>query len=239
MATIAASEPSALQRERAFFFYMALAILVTILAGFGFFFAIGASKFDAPWWVHLHALSMASWVLLYVAQNALVFRGEVAGHRKLGVLTAAWAAWIVVLGYVLTAEDVATGRFPPFFTANYFLVMDWLNITVFAGLVVAAVRLRARPDWHKRLMLGAMINLTAPAWGRLILPILWDQRGAWLIMLALLGYFGVAMLYDRRRLGKVHPAYWWGAGSLVAWTALSFAIAPLGPVLALTAKLTG
>lgn len=239
MTTVTASAPAALQQERAFFFYMALAILLTVLAGFGFFFAIGASSFNAPWWVHLHAVSMAIWVLLFVAQNALVFRGKVAVHRKLGVFTVAWAAWIVALGYVFTAMDVRTGRFPPFFTANYFLMMDWLNITVFAGLVWAAVRLRARPDWHKRLMLGAMINLTAPAWGRLILPILWDQRGAWLIMLALLCYFGVAMLFDRRTLGKVHPAYWWGAGSLVVWTALSFVLAPLPPVLALVAQLTG
>jgi hypothetical protein len=48
MATVAAPEASAIQKERAFFFYMALAILATILAGFGFFFAIGASSFGSP-----------------------------------------------------------------------------------------------------------------------------------------------------------------------------------------------
>ncbi|HTM97015.1 MAG TPA: hypothetical protein VL100_14550 [Croceibacterium sp.] len=242
MATIASPEvtgPSPLQRDRAFFFYMALALLVTVLAGFGFFFAIGASSFNAPWWVHLHALSMATWVLLFVAQNALVYRGDVALHRKLGVFAVAWSAWIVVLGLGFTAMDVRTHRVPPFFEPNFFLVMDWLNIVVFAGLVGAAVRLRTNAGWHKRLMLGAMINLAAPAWGRLILPIVFDQRGVWLIALALLGYFGVAMLHDRRARGTVHPAYWWGAGSLIAWHALSFALAPLEPVVALTAKLAG
>jgi hypothetical protein len=239
MATLAAPEPSALQQERAFFFYTALAILVTVLAGFGFFFAIGASSFGAPWWVHLHAVSMAAWVLLFVAQNALVYRGQVAVHRKLGVFGVVWSAWIVALGFVFTAADVQAHRVPPFFTPNFFLVMDWLNIVAFAALVWAGVRLRERSDWHKRLMLGAMINLSAPAWGRLILPIVMDQRGVWLIGLALLCYFGVAMLYDRRTRGSVHPAYWWGAGALVAWHALSFALSPLAPVVALTAKLAG
>jgi hypothetical protein len=145
----------------------------------------------------------------------------------------------VGLGLVFTAADVHTHRVPPFFEPNFFLVMDWLNVVVFAGLVWAAVRLRTRSDWHKRLMLGAMINLTAPAWGRLILPIVADQRGVWLIALALLGYFAVAMLYDRRTRGEVHPAYWWGAGLLVAWHALSFLLAPLAPVVALTAQLAG
>lgn len=236
-ANIAQSSP--LQRERAFFFYMALALLVNIIAGFGFFFAIGASSFDAPWWVHLHALSMAAWVLLFLTQNALVFRGDLALHRKLGVVTVAWSAWIVALGIVFTAADVSANRVPPFFEPNFFLVMDWLNVAAFAGLVWAGVRLRTKSDWHKRLMLGAMINLTAPAWGRLVLPIVWDQRGVWLIALALLCYFGVSMLYDRRTRGAVHPAYWWGAGALVAWHALSFALAPLAPVVALTAKLAG
>jgi hypothetical protein len=239
MATIAAPETSALQKERAFFFYMALACLVTVLAGFGFFFGIGASSFNAPWWVHLHALSMGTWMLLFVAQNTLVFRGNVAVHRKLGIFGAVWSVWITVLAFVVTAMDVRTGRVPPFFTPNYFLVMDWFNMVVFAGLAWTGIAMRARPDWHKRLMLGATLNLISVAWGRLILPIVWDQRGVWLIAVALLAYFGVMAFHDRRALGKVHPATLWGAGALVAWVALSFATANLPPVVALAEKIAG
>jgi len=239
MATIAAPEISAPQKERVFFFYMALAILATVLAGFGFFFSIGASSFDAPWWVHLHAVSMGTWVLLFVTQNTLVYRGQVAVHRKLGVFGAVWSVWIVVLGFAVTAMDVRTGRVPPFFTPNYFLMMDWLNMVVFAGLTWAAIRLRARSDWHKRLMLGGTINLISVAWGRLILPPLFDQRGIWLVMVALLVYFGAGMLFDRRTRGSVHPAYYWGAGALVVWVSLSFATANLPPVIALAKSLAG
>ncbi len=240
MATIPASETSPLQRERAFFFYMALALLATALAGFGFFFAIGASTIHSPWWVHLHGLSMMTWLGLFVAQNWLVWRGNLAAHRTLGPLAAAWSLWIVGLGFVITAADVRTGRVPPFFTPNYFLVMDWLNMVAFAALVVAALRLRNRSDWHKRLMLGAMIQHMTVAWGRLTLPFIFDQRGIWLVMLILLfGYFGVAMLYDKRTRGSVHPAYFWGAGALVGWVGLSFAIAGLAPIVALTRSLGG
>ena len=239
MATIAAPEPSALQRERAFFFYMALAVVVTVLAGFGFFFAIGASSIHSPWWVHLHAVSMMTWVALFLTQSWLVYRGNVTAHRTLGPIAAGWSAWIVVLGFVVTAMDVRTHRVPPFFQPNYFL-MDWLNMVAFGGLVLAAVRLRNRaPDWHKRLMLGAMLNLISVAWGRLTLPFIFDQRGIWLVMLVLLAYFGVGMVWDKRNRGSVHPAYYWGSGSLVVWIALSFATANWPPILALTKSLGG
>lgn len=239
MATIASNEISALQRERAFFFYMALAVLVTVLAGFGFFFAIGASTIHSPWWVHLHGMSMMTWVGLYVTQNWLVYRGNVALHRTLGPIAAAWSAWIVVLGFVVTAADVRTGRVPPFFQPNYFLMMDWLNMVAFGGLVFAAMRLRKRSDWHKRLMLGATIQLITVAWGRLTIPFTFDERTLWLIMVILLGYFGVAMMFDKRTRGAVHPAYFWGAGALVAWVSASFALAWTPPALALTRSLGG
>ncbi|MXO60868.1 hypothetical protein GRI89_15100 [Altererythrobacter salegens] len=238
MATAAIETPP-IQRERAFYFYMSLAILMTCVAGFGFFFAIGASSFASPWWVHVHAVSMSTWVALYVAQNYLVYRGALAGHRQLGVLAAAWSVWIVVVGLVVTIWVIAAHRLPPFFTPNFFLVMDWFNIVAFAGLAWNALRLRARSDWHKRLMFGAMVQLIAVAWGRLVLPILFDQRGMWLILVILLCYIGAAMAFDKRVHGKVHPAHYWSAGTLVGWVVLAFAAANLPPVVAYANALSG
>ncbi len=239
MATVATTEISALQRERAFFFHMALAVLITVLAGFGFFFSIGASTIHSPWWVHLHALTMGSWVLLFVAQNYLVYRGNVTAHRTLGPLAAAWSVWVFALGVVVTVADLKTGRVPPFFTPNYFLMMDWLNMVAFAGLAWTALRLRNRPDWHKRLMLGAVIQLLAVAWWRLIFPLTFDQRAIFIVMVALLGYFAVGMAWDKRHRGEVHPAWLWGAGALVGWISLSYVLAGLPPVLALAKSFTG
>lgn len=237
MATVAAPGTSAQERERRFFFNMALAILATCVAGFGLFFAIGASSFGAPWWVHLHAVSMTAWIGLYMVQNTLVLRGNVAAHRRLGMAAAVGSVWIVALGFVITAMDVRTGRVPPFFEPGFFLVMDWLNMVAFAGLTWTAVRLRTRADWHKRLMLAATLNLITVAWGRLTLPFIFDQRGIWLVLLILLGYFGVAMAFDRRTYGKIHPAHFWGAGTLIVWVVVTFLIADLPPVARLTAAI--
>jgi hypothetical protein len=239
MTAIAIPEITPLQRERTFYFHMSLAILATCIAGFGFFFAIGASSFASPWWVHVHAVSMSTWVALYVAQNWLVYRGAVAGHRQLGVLAAVWSVWIVVLGLVVTTWVIAAHRLPPFFTANFFLVMDWFNIAAFAGLAWSALRLRRKSDWHKRLMLGAMVQLIAVAWGRLVLPILFDQRGMWLILAILLCYIGAAMAFDKRAYGEVHPAHYWSAGTLVGWVVLAFLAGGLPPVVAYANALSG
>ena len=45
MATLAKPQPTPLQRERTFYFILSLVFLAAAVAGFGFFFAIGASSF--------------------------------------------------------------------------------------------------------------------------------------------------------------------------------------------------
>jgi hypothetical protein len=238
MATIAIPEQSAQQRERTFYFRMSLVFLAAAVAGFGFFFAIGASSFASPWWVHTHALTMTGFLGLYVVQTWLVDRGDLATHRRLGVIGAVGSVWLVLFSGWAITRTIALGRIAPFFTPNFFLAMDWLNMAVFAGLAWPALYLRNRSDWHKRLMFGAMLSLMSVAWGRLILPQVFDQRAIVLILVVLLGHLGAAMLFDRRVHGKVHPAHYWTAGGLVGWTALTFLFADLPPVAALAASFT-
>ena len=223
MATIAAPEVSPLQRERAFYFYLSLVFLAAAVAGFGFFFAIGASTFASPWWVHVHAVTMSGFLALYVVQSWLVHRGELARHRRLGAGGAVLALWLVVYGVWVITMTLGAGRFPPFFTPNFFLLMDWLNLAVFAGLAGAAIRLRNRADWHKRLMFGAMLSLMSVAWGRLIIPQFFDQRAILLVTAILLAHLGAAMLFDRRVHGRAHPAHYWTGAALIAWMVALFA----------------
>lgn len=239
MASIAADTPSVLQRERRFYFIMSLVFAAAAVAGFGFFFAIGASSFGAPWWVHVHAVTMTAFLALYVAQNWLVWRGDLTAHRKLGVVGAILCLWLVAYGCWAITMTLAAGRQPPFFTPGFFLLMDWLNMVVFTGLAGAGLCLRQQSDWHKRLMFGAMLSLMSVAWGRLILPPLFDQRGTVLILVVLLAHLGAAMLLDRRLRGRVHPAHWWTGGSLVAWLALVFAFADNPAWLSVTQSFAG
>ncbi|MXO73222.1 hypothetical protein [Alteraurantiacibacter buctensis] len=225
MASLAESAPSGVQRERRFYLIMALLFAAESVAGFSLAFAIGMSSFGAPWWVHVHAVTMTAFLALYVAQNWLVWRGELAAHRKLGAVGAVLGLWLIAYGCWAITMTLAAGRQPPFFTPAFFLLMDWMNMAVFAGLAGAGLALRARADWHKRLMFGAMLSLISVAWGRLVLPPLFDQRGTVLILAALLAHLAAAMLLDRRLHGRVHPAHWWTGGALVAWLALTFAVA--------------
>lgn len=201
-------------RERWFFLFMALAIALTVITGFSLFYRAGLSTFAAPWWVHVHAVTFMAWIGLYVTQNALVARNDIALHRRLGRFGAGWAAWMVVVGLVLTPVNLATHRSPPFFTPPYFLALDWMNILAFGTLIYAAIRNRRRTDWHRRLMLCATICVMAPALGRLIVLSGTPMTAAINVGL-LMPYLVVAMLFDWKNRGRVHAAYLWGGSTLV------------------------
>lgn len=243
MATISQSFDGAqrdqMTRERTFYFRMSLVFLVAAVAGFGFFFAIGASSFRSPWWVHTHAVTMVGFLGLYVTQTWLVTRGDLALHRRLGILGAVWSMWLVTFGCWAITRTIAQGRLAPFFTPSFFLMMDWLNMAVFAGLAWSALLLRMRSDWHKRLMFGAMLSLMSVAWGRLILPQFFDQRAIVLVLVVLLAHLGAAMRFDHRVYGQVHPAHYWTGGALLVWIAATFTVAGRPGVVAYASSFAG
>jgi hypothetical protein len=117
--------------------------------------------------------------------------------------------------------------------------MDLITVLTFYAFTLAALGLRRRTDWHRRLMLSGTIFLTAPAWGRLLpMPLLGGELGVWAILAAqLLLFFGVAARYDFTTRGRVHPAYFWGIGGSVAAVALMKPIGTLPFVVAWADKL--
>ena len=76
MATVL-TPPSTLADERSFFFWVALAMFATAVAGFGSDVVVGHAWFtDFPWQAHVHAVVFSSWIILYVVQNWLVADGR-------------------------------------------------------------------------------------------------------------------------------------------------------------------
>ena len=236
MNTVALPQVSAEHRERLFFLIMAGAIAVTVAVAFSLFHGAGLSSFGAPWWVHVHAVTFVGWIVLYVLQNTLVFKNDIALHRRLGRLGAGFAVWMVLVGLVLTPLTLAVGRSPPFFTPSYFLALDWVNIAVFGALVYAAVRNRRRTDWHRRLMLCATVCVIAPALGRLIV-LSGSAMTATVNVAFLLLYVVAGMLFDWGNRGRVHPAYFWGAAALLVFAAGTELLAMLPPFAALAASI--
>ena len=226
-------------RERRFFLLMALAIAAIVFTGFGSNLALGRARLnDLPMQVHLHALVFAAWIILFVVQSALIDRGPPGLHRRLGWIGAALVPIMVALGVIATVMCVRRGAVPPFFPANIFLVMNVLGVLAFAGLTAAGIALRARPEWHRRLMLCGTIELTAPAFGRLLPMPLLGSWGPAMLCLAMLVLVAVGMAFDAAAGRRVHPAWWAGAAviSAVQPTITPLALTP--PVANWTTSLT-
>lgn len=239
MATLANTRINPVTRDRMFFLVMSCVIAVTTVAGFSLQLAMGRSSFASPWWVHVHGVTFMLWLGIYVTQNLLVWSGNVALHRRLGIFAAYYVGWMVLVGLSVNTLAAINHRIPFFFETNVFLVMDWLTVLTFAGLTWAGVRMRGSPDWHRRLMLCGAIQIMTPGAARLLpLPFMgtWILWSVWAVMLV---YIGVAMTYDVITRGKVHPAYFWGLGTITLSVALMRPIAFSPPMMALTKYLAG
>ena len=172
MATLAAVPNRSDDADR-FFLWSALAMALTIFAGFSLQLAAGRSSFSAPPLVHAHALIFMGWVVLYVAQNVFVARDTMTLHRRLGWIGAGWMVAMVIMGCAVTLAMVRRGQVPFFFQPLQFLVFDPLAVITFAGLTTAAIMLRRQTEWHRRLHFCGMALLLGPAFGRLLpMPLL-------------------------------------------------------------------
>ncbi len=203
---------TSLQASKSSFFYrgMALAMMLTVFAGFAPSFFLknffGAASLSPL--LHAHGLAFSAWYVLFFTQAQLAGRGDVALHQKLGVAGASLAAAMVGLGVAAAVLAIRTNHTPPGLDPRSFLVLPFFGITIFAGFVAAAVRLRARPETHKRLMLLASIAMLDAPIARL--PGVFAFGGP-LASFGLQDLFVLAaVVHDYRARGRVHPAYLWG-----------------------------
>ena len=203
--------------DQQFFVRYALVLVLFILFGFLQFSLRGFVDIRTmPLLVHLHAAVMLAWLGLFILQNLLVHRGELALHRKLGWLALGVAGAIALLGWAVGYQAVAAGRVPPFFTAPYFLALTFLESTFFAAIVAWAVSQRRRTEWHRRLMFGATFVILEPALGRLLpMPVL-GAWGEWVVLAVQLLFVAVLARHDRKMFGSVHPATVAVGGILIA-----------------------
>ena len=211
--------------DERFFMRGAIVMAVTIVAGFLIQLVMGRSSFGSPVRVHVHAILFMGWVAIYLMQNILVLTGRTDLHKRLGWVAAIWLVPMVVSGFVVTVAMVRNGTVPFFFQPVQFLVFDPVAVLTFAGLTVAAILLRRRTEWHRRLHFCGMTILLAPAFGRLLpLPLL--QPWAWEVVFAVTLLFPIFGAWsDMRRNGRVHRAWNWGLGAIMGSFILTQAVA--------------
>jgi hypothetical protein len=214
------------RRDRLFFGGMAIAMLATVLVGFGptyYFSTVSGTTFELTRPLHVHGAAFTSWMVLLVIQSTLVAAGRTDLHRKLGVVGAVLGAVMMVLGAYVALTRFHAGLMspPPGIPAGVLLAVALATIVVFPVLFGSALLLRRRTDYHKRLVLIATCELVIAAVARWPGVSSLGPPG----FFALTDLFLVALVvYDFRSRGRIHPATLWGGLFLVASQPLRLAI---------------
>jgi hypothetical protein len=199
--------------QRWFWLAGALFAALVVFAGFSPTFYL-RTLFGTPQLSTLklvHGTVFSAWIVLFVAQTWLVATNRRDAHRALGAFGALLLAAMCVVGYRMAIESGRSGFTPDpaKVSALSFMAVPLFDLGVFALLVSAALVLRARSDWHKRLMLVATLSLLPPAIARValqfpplpVLPIAFG--GTALVIVA-------TIVLDRVTLRRLHPAMLWG-----------------------------
>ena len=230
-------------RDRRFYTGMAVAAMLTVFVGFAPSYYLrtvlgGAGVFGRPSLsplLQVHGLVFTAWLVLFLVQTRLVAARRLALHRRLGYGSLAVAAAMVVIGFAAAVDAARRGSAPPGVPPLAFLAIPLADLAIFSILLGGAVWFRNRGDIHKRLMLMATISILTPAIARLPGILVAGP----LAFFALTDLFAVVCLvYDRMTRGRVHPAFWWGAGFLLASQVGRLAVSGTPAWLAFAAWLT-
>lgn len=166
------------RRDR-FFPWTAVAIAATVFTGFWFTYfgpmVAGTRAPDAPA-VHVHGWSFFAWYAVLVVQVVLARSRRMRLHRSLGGTSLALAALMTGTGLLVVgvrmADAVETGN--PFWSASGPAV--FITLVLFVAFYAAALRMRHRPPWHKRLMIIASVGGMGAATFRVCLVLFGPTR---------------------------------------------------------------
>jgi hypothetical protein len=229
----------AIGRERAFFFWMAFAMIAVVFIGFA------STWFLRPWLeppgflpltplVWLHGLLFTAWAALFMTQVSLVAAGRTDLHRKLGLAGMGFAVVLPIVGIFASLYGALRAAGPPGIPPMSFLAVPLLSVFAYGPLLIAGLRARRDPATHKRLMMLAMVIFTAPGFGRI--PIFPGPSG--FVLMPFL--FIVALwIWDRHALGRIHKATLWGSLVVAASLVLPLAIGVTRPWIAFANWATG
>jgi hypothetical protein len=197
------------RRERLFYTGMAAVFLLVVFAGFARSYYLkpyfGTPPAMTPL-LHLHGLIFSAWIVLLLAQTALVAAKRTRVHMRLGWAGAGLAVLMILVGTFTAVVRAKIVEVPPDAPSPLvFLTIPLGDMLVFAILVGAAFYFRRRVDHHKRLMLLATISILPAAVARL--PFDFIQQYGPLAFFGLPDLFVVVCLaYDLVSRGRFHRA---------------------------------
>jgi hypothetical protein len=174
--------------------------------------------------LHIHGAIMSSWLLLFFVQAILVSARRTDLHRRLGILGVFIAIAVVLVGSTTTIGAAAreVGRHSAEANSRVTVLgLELVQMALFAGLVAAAIVMRRRADFHKRLMLLATACMMPSAFSRISVNLTFMVSGFVSILILFDLFIIVAALIDTVRNLRLHPAFGWGG--LIAIGALDLA----------------
>ncbi len=166
--------------------------------------------------LHIHGLVMTAWIVLFFVQVRLVAMHRTDLHRRLGVVGAVLAGLVLVIGTMVALSQghihlVANDE--PIEPPLVLLPVTLGILLLFGTFVTAAILLRKRADYHKRLMALACLSILPPGIDRL--PLHFIENATRLTLFGLNDLCVVVCIaYDIFKSRRLHPVWVW-AGALM------------------------
>jgi hypothetical protein len=176
--------------------------------------------------LHIHGAIMSSWLVLFFAQACLISARRVDLHRRLGLAGVAIAILVVIVGSTTTFNAAAreVGLHSEEATARVTVLgLELVQMALFAALIGAAIWMRRRPDYHKRLMLLGTACMMPSAFSRIPLNLTFMVTNMQSILLLFNLFVLVCAFIDTWRHRRLHPAFGWGGLLAIGGLDLAYA----------------
>lgn len=205
--------------SRYFYFFMSLAMAG--LVAWGFSRTVDTNLFHAnpprPWLLWIHASAFSTWVIFFIVQSSLVRMRKVSVHRFLGWFGSVLATIMVALGFTIA---VVMARFDSTVLhlkdTDAFLSIPFGDMIIFGACMAAAIYLRKKPEFHRRLVFVASAQLMDAALGRF--DYIFDHN---LFYLGVDLLIGLGLVRDWVVEGRVHKAYIYALPLIIAVQSLA------------------
>jgi hypothetical protein len=154
--------------------YLAIALLIAAIVAWGFwetYYTQAFARTDLPAIVHVHAVVFSIWVLLLVAQAAVVVAGNVRLHRRLGAAGMLYGALVFFVGLIVSIGAPALrvrGDFYSLEVGGIIVLYNLADMLLFGAFLAFAFAQRNRPELHKRWIIAATAALCGAALGRVV-----------------------------------------------------------------------
>jgi hypothetical protein len=154
--------------------YFAIALLIAAIVAWGFwktYYSRPFTRTDLPAIVHVHATVFSLWVLVLVAQAAVVVAGNVRLHKRLGTIGMLYGAFVFAVGLLVSVGAPVVrvrAAFYPLEVGGIVAIYNLTDILLFGAFLALAFAYRNRPEPHKRWIIAATAALCGAALGRVV-----------------------------------------------------------------------